>query len=525
MALSTLKRMSRVLSPRDEATDTADNCDASSQPDNAHILVDGQLQSHHRSSPKASMYEHSPTHSATTLHDLEHVPTDLPRRDSSDSSDAIVQVLTIGDSVITVETHRRDDEEVEQAEAKRRRKSFGLRRVKTAPPTSRSTPLHGSITTIESVHTGSRLRAWSYPLVSWKDLNLVRRMRRSVDLKEARKEARKGKVSCESESDPQSLDGANVHATAGYPLLMMSGAYQESPSNMGRPRDEPNISPRTSACLNSGPDIPGQRGDHRESSREEHIKRKDSHVNNGTQTKEKAAAEMKANTRKLSSDERSSSNMAFLLHPINWIRQYHASVSDPPDSGSSSSDSSPPSPTTQPSRPARRTEETHATQPRPSQAMPFRTSTRDGLHLPPGLEPPVAGQAGPADWLHRGWEEHYRRSAEASRRACHPLAAARSLPTSAEAMQRYNPGSTCKDGYQQQSAQRVNSTPEPPRLYTQSWDFAVGGKGKGVRDYRCAEDGGAERRRVRRSRSQGACVTTLTLGECIFPKEIEQTAA
>jgi hypothetical protein len=504
-----------VLSPRDVAPDTTDN---------AQVSVDGQLHNHHRSSPKASMYEHSPTHSATTLHDPEHVPTSLPRRDSTDSSDAIVQVLTIGDSVITVETHRRDDEEVEQAEAKQRKKSFGLRRVKTAPSSTRSTPLHGSITTIESVHNGSRLRAWSYPLVSWMDLNLVRRMRRSVDLKEARKEARKGKVSCGSETDQQPLDGANVHATAESPFLMMSGARHGSPSHTSRPRDEPNISPQTSACLNSRSGIPGQREDHRKSFKGEHIKRKDSHANDGLQTKEIAAADLKANTRRLSSDERSPSNLVFLMHPINWIRQYHASVFDSPDSGSSSSsESSPPSPTTQPTRPARRTEETP--QPRPSQGRPFRATTRDGLHLPPGLEPPVAGQAGPADWLHRGWEEHYRRSAEASRRACHPLAAARSLPTSAEAMQRYNPRSTSQDGRQQQSAQRVHSTPEPPRLYTQSWDFAVGGKGKGPKDFSCAEDGGAENRRVRRSRSQGACVTTLTLGECTFPKEIEQTAA
>jgi hypothetical protein len=517
MALSALRRMSRVLSPRDVAPDTTDN---------AQILVDGQPHNHHRSSPKASMYEHSPTHSATTLHDPEHVPTSLPRRDSTDSSDAIVQVLTIGDSVITVETHRRDDEEVEQAEAKRRKKSFGLRRVKTEPPSTQSTPLHGSITTIESVHNDSRLRAWSYPLVSWMDLNLVRRMRRSVDLKEARKEARKGKVSCGSETGQQPLDGANVHATAESPFLMMSGARQGSPSHTSRPRNEPNISPRTSACLNPRSDPAGQRDDHRGSPNGEHTKRKDSHVNDGTQTKETAAADLKAKTRKLSSDERASGNLTFLLHPIHWIRQYHASVFDTPDSGSSSSsESSPPSPTTQPARPVRRTEETHPTQARPTQGRPFRASTRDGLHLPPGLEPPVAGQAGPADWLHRGWEEHYRRSAEASRRACHPLAAARSLPTSAEAMQRYNPRSTSQDGRQQQSAQRVHSTPEPPRLYTQSWDFAVGGKGKGPKDFSCAEDGVAENRRVRRSRSQGACVTTLTLGECTFPKEIEQTAA
>jgi hypothetical protein len=92
-------------------------------------------------------------------------------------------------------------------------------------------------------------------------------------------------------------------------------------------------------------------------------------------------------------------------------------------------------------------------------------------------------------------------------------------------MQRYDPGLTYQDGRQQHSAQGMDSTPEPGLRYTQSCDFAVGwkGKGKGVRNFRCAGGAGMDNEEESRVSSQRACVTTLTLGECIFPKALEQT--
>ncbi|KAI4759933.1 hypothetical protein E4T52_08064 [Aureobasidium sp. EXF-3400] len=529
MALSTLKRLSRAFSSRDTTADAVDSCDAASQPENAQELMNGQPHIHRRSSPKASVYEHSPAQFATTLHDPDHAPTNVSAHDSTGSSDAIVQVLTIGDSIITVETHRRDDEEAEEPVPKRRRKSFGLRRVKTAPPTTQRVPLRGSTTTIESTHNDSRLRAWSFPLVSWKNLSLVRRVRRSVDLKEARKEARKGKASCEMNFDRQFADNVNGSDIADDPNTMMSGARQGSPPHVNRPADELDISPRTSVFSRTGPNISGQNGNHQDHSNDEQINRKDSHFHDLAQAKEKDT-ELLASTRKLSSDERSSTNLAFWLHPIDWFRQYHSSIFnlDYSDSSSSSASSPPPSPTTRLARPARRVEKTPIPRTRPAKRRFSLGPTRDEdelytepqLNLPPGLEPPVAGQAGPADWLHRGWEEHYRKSAEASHRACHPLAAARCLPTRAEEMQRYNPGSSCQVGCQSGQVQRANSVSYAGGIHARSLDFPAGWKGKGVGN---PPDFGVEHR-VRRVNSQGACVTTITLSECKFTKELEQTA-
>jgi hypothetical protein len=336
MALFRLKRLSWTLSSRKISTDTADNSNPPSPPDGSRKLLNEHLRNHHRSSPKGSISEHSPAHSATTLPDPEHIPTDLSSYTSSDASD-IVQVLTVGDSVITVETHRREDESVEPPVARQTKKSLGLRRVNTAPAAAHRIPLHGSITTIESVHKG---RAWSYPL-SWKDLNLVRGIRRRAD----RKEARRGKASCDLTSAREPSNGVDEHNTAPFSPPVMSGACQSSPSHTSRPTDELDISPRTSVCLTAGSNAPTQHSSHRRGSGEEQVKRKDLHIHDTVQTRGKATADLKACTRKLLSDERSSGNLTFLLRSINWVRQDHASVSSNPESGSSSSSgSSPPHP-------------------------------------------------------------------------------------------------------------------------------------------------------------------------------------
>ena len=520
MVLSTFKRLSRALSLRDMTTDKAGSCNAPDQPENAHGLMDGQAHIHHRSSPKASIYEHSPTHSATTLHDPEHAPTNLSVRDSRGSSDAIVQVMTIGDSVITVERHRRDDEATEEPAAKRRKKSFGIRRVKSAPSATQSVPLHGSITTIQSTHNDSWLRSWSFPLVGWKDLGLIRRMRRSSNLKAARKEARRGKASCDLNLERQSPDGADVHGPTDGPLPMMSGACQESPSHVHHLTDDPGISPRTSVFFVT--DNSRQNGNHPDVSDKEQINRKDSHFHEATHAKGQAAEELAASTRGLSSDERISGNLAFLMRPIDWFKGHHASVFGLEHSDSSSSSTSePPSPTTRLSYPPRRTEETHIPHTRPAQRRMSLGSTRSEVymeppfHLPPGFEVPEAGQAGPADWLHRGWEEHYRQSAETSHRACHPLAAARYLPTRAEELQQHN---ACQAGGPD------GQVKDPAGMHGRSWEIPVGWKGKSVRRSDCLECSGAGGEGHRCTSSQGACVTTITLGECTFAKELEQAA-
>ncbi|CAD0086307.1 unnamed protein product [Aureobasidium vineae] len=538
MALASLKRqLSRVLA-RDTTTNGTSSCDAPELPSDAQ--VDEQCQ---RASPKASIYKHSPAHSGTTLHDLNQAPTNVS---PEYLSDAMVHVMTVGDSIITIETQQRDAEQGEQPAVKRRKKSFGLRRVKTEPA-SQSTPLHGSITTIESVPNGSRSRAWSYPLVNWKNLSLVRRMRRSADLKEARKEARKGKASCELVPGDQPQTGDADENTTAHLAPLMPGAVQGSPSHINRLSNGLDASPRASVNLGIGASAPGQDKEsskkHSNSSSEEQIKRKDSRFHEVMQAGEKAAADMEANTREVAFEERPQKNSAFLLHPIDWIRQHHATVFPLPSSDSSSdSDSRPPSPTTRPARPARRTQEPHPVQPQATRRRGSEALTRDELYmrsrinLPPGMDIPAVGQAGPVDWLHRGWEEHYRQLAESSRRACHPLAAACFLPTRGEEMQRYVPGSQCQNGRGRASTQRGQSTPYPTGVYIQTCDFAVHGKGKGIM---YVQDVGAQDGRGRRENrnaafpeyerqrriEEGACVTTLTLGECNFAKELGQNAS
>ncbi|KAH0347568.1 hypothetical protein KCU83_g6730, partial [Aureobasidium melanogenum] len=533
MGLASLKRhLSRVLSHHDVETSGLDSADPT---DTAQ--VDEQLRRHHRSSPKASIYQHSPAHSGNTVHNPEHAPTGL-------TADVMVHVMTVGDSVITIETQR-EDEQLEQPAPKRRKRGLGIRRVKTAPPVSQTIPLHGSITTIESVPNSDRLRAWSYPMANWKKFSLVQRMRRGTDLKEARKEARRGKASCELNPQSQAsndVDGAQNSTQEPYPL--MSGACQGSSSHMNLATDEIGISPRTSIDLGNGSlawtrpkDSPAKPFTSHD---EDRAKRKDSHFYGVVQIKERTSAEMEANTREPTPDEQPRKSSAFLLRPIYWIRQHYASSPDRSSSASSSSSVSPlSSPVVRSAHPARQTQEIQTIQAQSAVRRLSKASSCDELYiesqlnLPPGFEVPAEGQAGPADWLHRGWEEHYRRSAESAHRACHPLAAARGLPVRNEDLQRYPVVSACRNGSQCIQPQRVKPIPYPTEYATQAWDFAVDRKGKGRR---CEEDVdgrgrfgtrdvSAEHQRQRRRNSKGVCVTTVTLGECNFTRELEQSAA
>ncbi|KAG9855963.1 hypothetical protein KCU98_g1669, partial [Aureobasidium melanogenum] len=529
MGLASLKRhLSRALSHHDVETSGSDSANLTNT-----AQVDEQLPGDHRSSPKASIYQHSPAHSGNTVHNPEHAPTDL-------TADVMVHVMTVGDSVITIETQR-EDEQLEQPAPKRRKRGLGIRRVKTAPPVNQTMPLHGSITTIESVPNSNRLRAWSYPMANWKKFSLVQRMLRGTHLKEARR----GKASCELNSESRSsndVDGAQNSAHEPYPL--MSGARQESSSQTNLATDEIGISPRTSVDLGNRPPAcmrpngsPIKPSTNSSSPDEDQAKRKDSHFHGVVQTKEQDSAEMEANTREPTPDERPRKSSAFLLHAIDWIRQHRPSPVRSSSASSSSSTSPLSSPVIQPARPVRRAQEMHTTQPQPAVSTPSKAFGCDELYigshlnLPPGFEVPAEGQAGPADWLHRGWEEHYRRSAESAHRACHPWVFARN-----EDLQRYPVVSACQDGSQCIQTQRVKSIPYPPECLTQAWDFAVDRKGKGRRcEGDVGQDGrgrhdireytGAGHQRQRRRNSKGACVTTVTLGECNFARKLEQSVA
>lgn len=539
MAFSSLKRqISRALSLHNVASTSAS--DSAKPTDTAR--VDELIRGYHRSSPKASIYRQSPAHSGITLHDPTHAPTDL-------SADVLVQVMTVGDSVITIETQR-EGVEIDQPAAKRRRKGLGLRRVKTAPPATHVTPVHGSITTIESVSKSNRIRAWSYPLAHLRNFSLVRRMRRGSDLKEARKEARRGKASCELDPESQFSDDIDGTENTGHdPYALMSGAYQGSPSHMEYATDEIGISPRTSVGLGSGhPALEHPKGSpttpshNLDSSNEDHAQRKDSHFHGIVQTKEQVSANTEANTREQTSDEHPRRGTTLILRSIEWIRQRHASPSRSSSDSSSSSDSPLSSPILQPARTVRRAQETTTTQIQPAAVTRPIAFTQDDtymesrLNLPPGFKIPIEGQAGPADWLHRSWEEHYRRSAESSHRAWHPLAAARCLPVRVEELQRYRVASICEEDSQCTPAQRVQLIPYPTEFVTKTWEFATDRKGKGRRyvDNVGAENwegrvetwdiaGAAEPPRERRKSSQGACVTTVTLDECNFAKELGQS--
>ncbi|KAH0361156.1 hypothetical protein KCU65_g8881, partial [Aureobasidium melanogenum] len=517
MGLASLKRhLSRALSHHDVE---ASGSGSVSPKDTAK--ADKQLQRDRRSSTKASIYQHSPAHSGHTLHNPEHTPTDL-------SADVMVHVMTVGDSIITIESQREDDQ-VEQPAAKRRKRVLGIRRVKTAPAASQAVPLHGSVTTIESLSKGNRRRAWSYPLANFKD-NLIRRMRRGTDPKEAPKEARRGKNSCELNSERQSsadVDGAQNPSQEPYSL--MSGAYLESPSHTNLATNEMSISPRTSIDLGDRPPAwmrpngsPIKLSTKSNSPNENRAKRKDSHFHDVLQIKEQTSAEMEADTRDSTLDEQPRKSPSFFLHAVDWIRHHRPSPVRSSSASSSSSDSPMSSPFVGPARPPRQIQETNVSQAQPTASRLSKFSSCDELHsesqlnLPPGFEVPAEGQAGPVDWVHRGWEEYRRRSAESAHRACHPLAAARSCPARNEDLQRYHTASVWQEASQ-----------------TQAWDFAVDRKGKGRmceedvdargrRDVR--ETAGAGHQRQRRRRSKGACVTTLTLAECNFAKELEQSA-
>lgn len=313
--------------------------------------------------------------------------------------------------------------------------------------------------------------------------------------------------------------------------------------------DEIGISPRTSVDLGSGhPALEHTKGsptkpsNNLDSSNEDHAKRKDSHFHGIMQTKEQVSTDMEANTREQTSDEHPRRGTTLILRSIDWIRQRHASSSRSSSNSSSSSDSPLSSPIIQPARTVRRAQGTTTDQIQPAAVTRRMASTQDDtcmeprLDLPPGFEIPGEGQAGPADWLHRSWEEHYRRSAEFSHRACHPLAAARCLPVRAEELQRYRVASICQEDSQCIPAQRVQSIPYPTEFVTKTWDFATDRKGKGRRyvENVSMEDGrgrvetrdtagAAESPRERRESSKGACVTTVTLDECDFAKELGQS--
>ncbi|THX70090.1 hypothetical protein D6D04_10032 [Aureobasidium pullulans] len=515
MGILTLKRKwSRSLPLRDSVSTSGRNPSIATEQATAHK----QVQSQPRSSPKASVYEHSPPHSGTTLHDPDHAPSRVSIDISNDAtpSDTLVHVMTVGDSVITVETHRADAEEAEQPK-KTKKKSFNLRRVKTAPGALHRGVAHGSVTTIESTPSGSRLRAWSYPQVNWKKLNFVRRVRRSAD----RKHARKGKAPSRQNSGRQShADSAASPTQTQSPL--MSGAVQASPPRSHRASYGTDICPRASACLGIEPPTavhfdssPRRSPPNSEHPSGEHVERKDSHFPEAKQAKDKVALDLEAVTVQLTSDKQTQGSSSFLLHPFDWLRQHHNSAFPSSSSDSSSSSSSmPPSPTTRPARLARRSRETYSFH--RSEVYPTRKeninlqtalgkssmcSTREQLYmesgpkLPPGLEVPEVGHAGPSDWIHRGWAEHYRREAEVSNRACHPLAAARFLPTKAEESKRYSMPQSKQEPFYPQAGPSASQM--YAGTYTRAWDFAFDTKGK---------------------RRQDTCVTTVTLDDCDFEK-------
>ncbi|KAI5203929.1 hypothetical protein E4T39_03870 [Aureobasidium subglaciale] len=547
MALSSLKRqLSRALSLRDSSSPSTSAGDSENLTDT--LPTQQQLPAFHRSSPKGSVYQHSPPHSGTTLHDTDHAPSRIHTEISNITCPSDTMVLTVGDSIITVETHRPDVEQDKQVTKKTRKKSFGLRRVKTAPTGLHGAITHGSITTIESTPAASRVRAWSYPQVNWDKLNLVRRVRRSVD----RKEARKGKAASEPGSDLQArADKHEAHITSQSQSPVMSGAAQDDPSYTKRYSDGVGISPRASSSAwivpsswtqsNGSPRKSLPRPD---SHGEGHVKRKDSHFYDTIVAKAKATIDLEAVTRELTSDKRPHRSSSILLHPIDWIRSRHNSGQSS-SSDSSSSDSHPPSPTTRSSRPARPRQETHTAQipdfhwpstevlDTPMQTAyvlnaqahsvcgkisEASTSTCDELliesrptYLPPGIQIPAPGQAGPSDWLNRGLEEHYRCSAEFSARSCHPMAPSRYLYAQrGEEKQRFNP--------MHKGQRHQNPAQKHIRMCTQAWNWALDDKGKGVAQPGFVEEYGGEARRKKSIDRRGSCGTALTLAECDFGK-------
>ncbi|KEQ95423.1 hypothetical protein AUEXF2481DRAFT_29501 [Aureobasidium subglaciale EXF-2481] len=552
MALSSFKRQwSRALSLRDSSPPSTSAGDPETVTD--AVPTQQQLPAFHRSSPKGSVYQHSPPHSGTTLHDPDHAPSHIHTEISNIAYPSDTMILTVGDSVITVETHRTDVEQNDRTTTQKRKKSFGLRRVKTAPTGLHGAITHGSITTIESTPAASRIRAWSYPQVNWDKLNLVRRVRGSVD----RKEARKGKAASEPGSDPQSpADEHEMHIASQFQYPMMSGAAQDDSSYTKRPSDGAGISPRASGSAWIMPSSwaqssgsPGKSLPRADSHGEE--KRKDSHFYDAIVAKAKATIDLEAVTRELTSDKRPHRNSSILLHPIDWIRSRHNS-GQCSSSDSSTSGSAPPSPTTRSARPARRRQETHTAQ-IPSFGWPSAegpdtpmqtahvlnaqaqsvcgkiseasTSTVDELlkesrptYLPPGVQIPAPGQAGPSDWLDRGLEDHYRRSAELATRASHPMEPSRYLHAQrGEDKQRFNP--MHKWQQDQHPAHRHNVHSFAVGMYAQAWDWALDNKGKGVAQSDFMEGRGGEVKRKKSSGGRGSCVTTLTLAECDFGKE------
>lgn len=452
----------------------------------------------HRSSPKGSIYLHSPGHSGETLHDAENAPSHI-RPDPPAvvmGSDRVVQTMTVGDSVITVETHPINNGRDDRMGSNSRPKSRRLRKRHTAPVeldgiASYDPLTHGSVTTVETVPTQRRPRAFSHPQFRWKRLNFVGRARRSAELKEARKgKARSPRSSEDQEASPPT-----------------------TPSRKRR-SEISNMSPR--ASISGDAQVPAAKNDrspnsHAQSQRPsvEDFGRKDSHFPDAVQAKEKETADLHALVAEQLAN-RSRKSSSFLRHPIDWIKQRRNSPASLPSSSSSSSSAF----------------ETRVIPSKVTRCPTDNDRVAQGkkpepIRLPPGLEPPPIGHAGPSDWVHRGWEQYcsrlsFEESIEQSTRV--PL---RSSVARAEENQRAAPPLVWHP--RADTPFLDYKTMQAPCTHgSRVRDFASSDKGKGVGRARpalvggCSTEDEGRHRQLGRMRANGTCVTTLALEECEF---------
>jgi hypothetical protein len=144
--------------------------------------------------------------------------------------------------------------------------------------------------------------------------------------------------------------------------------------------------------------------------------------------------------------------------------------------------------------------------------------------LPPGLEVPGLGDAGPSNWVDRGWAEHERQSAELALQAQYRARVEERQRDAISAAGRER-RSRCRRKRREREISK--SPPDSAGTHVRAWDYGADKKWRLLRHDTDGDDNddddddeigvnGNEMDGLRQSSGQGdtgACLTRLTLGD------------
>lgn len=494
--ISSLKRrLERALSRLSTSTSTEEKTT-----DDSSNLID-------RASPKSSTYELSPAHSGDTLQDAENAPSRLMCNGhvNTSRSGSAVSVLTIGDNHITVEAHQINGGSDEQIAARQGNLAIGRRN--TAPSI-----LHGPVRTLDSSSANMPQRSLSTQRTKWKRFGLTNRTHFSP--------VPKGKArSITSSSKSGSLDNLSfstpLHSSRDPATSLSPGGKTSSGSADISPHHSVKSLRKKSVVSNSmesevSVPPPSNR------SSDEMIERKDSHFPDAVLAKEKTTAALQADLNEELNAEKTNHKRSSLLPLIkDWVKQHRRLTSSTSSSNSSSSSPSPLNSGSLGKSSFRRSSSGAAQSTRmkitrwPSNHDLARHEREPSLvHLPPGFDVPEIGDAGPSDWVSRVWDEHF---AQASKAQDNPPT--RTPPSGEEVLRTSS------------STRELELEFKQPCYSNPGHDNMKDSKGKGpqlnrpVLERNRSTDDSVRHRNLERMRSNGTCVTTLTLSECRFDSE------